>query len=222
MPTYRTDGPSFFVPLAARAKMEELYQTYLERLPPGTELLSVETSFGRTNVVQLGKPGAPALVLLHGRNACAPLVIPHFQELLPQFRLYAIDLPGQPNLSAEVRLPAQTNTYGQWMHELLSKLGIWYANLVGIDLGAYAILKSLQFDARRVAAAYLITPIGLHSANRWQHYWLLERPFSRFSKKPSPKNLRQLTEGLWQRPDEDLLAFWEELLPQYELDFSHL
>lgn len=222
MPNYLPRKASFFTTSLERGKMEALYQTYMDRLPADTEMLNVETSFGPTNVVHAGNPGAPALVLLHGRNACAPLLAAHFQFLLPDFRLFAVDLPGQPNLSAEVRLPAKTNAYGQWMHELLSKLGIWYANLVGVGLGAYAVLKSLQFDARRVAAAYLVSPLGLHSANRWQHYWQFQRPFRRFRNHPSPNNLNRLAKSVWEHPDEHLRTFWETILPRYRADTKYV
>lgn len=202
--------------------MEEVYQIYLNRLPTGTESLSIETSYGRTNVLRIGAPGDPALVILHARNGCAPLAIRHFLSLLPNFRIYAIDLPGQPNLSAEVRLPPKTAAYGQWMHELLSKLGIWYANLVGIELGAYAALKSLTFDARRVAAAYLMTPLGLHTTGKWRHYWGLQRPFSHFLRKPSAENLGKLASHMWQESDDDMLHFWKDVLPGYSSDLSYL
>lgn len=202
--------------------MEEVYQTYLDRLPAGAELLSIDTSYGRTNVLRIGEVGYPALVLLHARNSCAPLAIRYFLDLLPRFRIYAIDLPGQPNLSAEVRLPPRTNAYGQWMHELLSKLGVWYANLVGIELGAYAVLKSLKFDARRVAAAYLVTPLGLHSASKWQHYWWQQRPFFGIFQSSPTKKIRKLAYSTWEEPDDEVLGFWSEVLPFYRPDNSYL
>lgn len=224
MPTFLSNATSFFTADDARAKMEEVYQAYLDRIPTSTgiELLSIETSYGHTNVLQMGAPGDPALVILHARNSCAPLAVRHFLSLLPQFRIYAIDLPGQPNLSAEVRLPSQTNAYGQWLHEILSKLGIWYANLVGIELGAYAALKSLTFDARRVAAAYLVTPLGLHATGRWQHYWRQRRPIARFTHNPSPKKLEQLAKRMWQEVDDEMLDFWSIILPDYAPDYDYL
>lgn len=214
--------PSFFATPTARLKMEKAYQTYLDRLPAGAELLSIDTSYGSTNVLRIGTPGDPALVLLHARNACAPLAMHHFLDLLPHFRIYAIDLPGQPNLSVEIRLPPRTNAYGQWMHELLSKLGIWYANLVGIELGAYAALKSLTFDARRVAAAYLVTPLGLHTSSKWQHYWRQQRLFTRFLRNPLSGNLDKLASRMWQERDDEMLGFWEETLPNYSADLSYI
>lgn len=217
-----SNTPSFFKTSAAQAKMEEAYQTIVERLPGSSELVSIDTSFGLTNVVRMGITTGPALVLLHARNSCAPLMLRHFLALLPDFRIYAIDLPGHPNLSSEMRLLARTNAYGQWMYEVLSKLGIWHANLVGIDIGAYAVLKSLLFDARRIAAAYLITPLGLHTANRWQHYWQFQRPLQRYIRTPSPLNLRELADQLWQAPDEDMLSFWAAVLPDYTPDSSYL
>ncbi|MTB51013.1 hypothetical protein [Lewinella sp. W8] len=207
--------PSFFTSPAARASMEEEYHALVENLPPGVEFLNVETSFGTTNVLTMGTPGAPALVLLHGSNACAPLFLRHFLDLLPFMRLYAIDLPGHPNLSAEVRWPLETDACGQWMHEVLSKLSIWHANLVGVELGAYVALKSLTFDARRVGAAYLATPLGLHPACRWQYYWFRQRPLARFHRTPNAQTLGQLTRNTWHLPDEALLRFWKNTLPGY-------
>lgn len=209
---------SFFTNAAAKATMKTAYQSLLDTLPTSYELLSLETSAGQTNIVRLGPSDGTPLLLLHARHSCAPLILHQYAELLTQFRVYAIDLPGQPNLSAEVRLSVSTDAYGQWMFEILTRLGIWHATLVGVDLGAFVALKSLVFDERRIAAAYLIAPLGVHTEVWWRQYWYLQRPLQRFVRRRQVRHLHQLADVLWKEYDQETLTYWKAVLPGYSPD----
>lgn len=70
-----------------------LYDQCLSALPFQHEERLVETSFGTAHVVVCGPPDAPPLVMWHGMGLPAPFVLALFHSLIPQFRIYAPDMP---------------------------------------------------------------------------------------------------------------------------------
>lgn len=145
----------------AKVNIEKLYHQQLENLGVGYEFRLVETSFGNTNIIITGAVDKPPLVLLHGTNSCAPIALEGLLGLKNEFRIYAIDIIGQPNLSAATRLNKKDNTYGQWMYEILSCLNLWQVTLVGSSLGGFISWKTIVFDERRIANIFLIAPEGI-------------------------------------------------------------
>ncbi|QGY42204.1 hypothetical protein GM418_00595 [Maribellus comscasis] len=64
------------------------------------------------------------MVLLHDSNSCAPAAIEILIDLTRNFRIYAVDIPGQSNLNEEFLLDVNDNSYGKWMYEILSRLAV--------------------------------------------------------------------------------------------------
>lgn len=146
----------------AKKEFEELYHRKLNELPIRYEFMNIETTYGDTNIVITGQPDKVPLVLLHGYDGGLPVAIEVMIELADHFRIYTVNIPG---LSDECGLNSNDNSYGQWMYEILSRLGIRNVFLVGISLGGFVAIKFLAFDEKRVAKAFLISPAVIVKGN---------------------------------------------------------
>lgn len=151
---------SFFRKAETEKQFRKWYWKQLDELGRPYEVVKVETSFGNTQVVELGQAGAPPVLLLHAENSCAPIALTACVGLLDRFRVHAVDIIGEPNLSAPVRPALSNDAYGQWMYELQSRLGLRGAQGVGISFGAAILMKSLVFNPNAFKALHLISPLA--------------------------------------------------------------
>lgn len=172
--------PIFTTSQVAGRQVTDLYFEKLRDLQIPYEFQTVETSFGDTNVIVTGEVRKPPLVLVHGYYSCAPVAIEALQPLQAHFRIFAIDIPGQPNLSAAFRPAAHGTAYGQWLYEIVSRLQLSHAILVGISLGGYIAVKALACNSRKIAMAFLIAPAGLVSAAPFKYCLAIHRHLHRF------------------------------------------
>lgn len=200
--------------------MIRLYFQKLDELPIRYELMKIETTFGDTNLVITGPKEKPALVLLHDTNAFAPLAIEAMIGLINDFRIYAVDIPGHPNLSDEFRMNLKDNSYGEWMYEILSRLSIFNATLVGISLGGYITLKTLTFDENRIARAFLITPAGIVNSSRFMMALKLLFPIKWYRVTKNTKYVRHFFDNIYSETDEFAEAFLSMVTLNYGIDFS--
>lgn len=151
---------TYFISQKAREDFVNRYNTWLDKLNQAYEVVKIETSFGITNVILTGDEAKPPLVVLHAANSNGVCAIRSLKSLLSHFRVIVIDIIGQPNLSAEYR-PDNHKEYGLWLFEILTRLSIKNALLIGVDLGAYVAMEYFQFDQKRIQKAYLISPVGI-------------------------------------------------------------
>lgn len=137
------------------------YFNKLDELATPYQSTSIETSFGDTHIVLIGPKDKPPLVLLHETESNAALMIEAFKGLLQDFQIYAIDLLGEANLSAQFSLRKTDESCAQWMFELLTRLNIEEGTLVGLGKGGFIAWKSLSFLKNRIVHAFLIDPAGI-------------------------------------------------------------
>lgn len=211
---------SFFEHPEAKQRILQLYDSKLEELAISYEMQKIETSFGNTNIILTGPVDAPPLVLLHGSNGCAPVALEAMQGLINDFRIYAIDVVGQPNLSAEVRPDMKGNAYGQWMFEILTRLNIWKAILIGISFGGFISWKTLVFDDKRIKRAFFLMPAGIVNGSAWQLLTkvFLQMKLYRWRKKE--KYLLRFLNDVFTEKDSFALQFLSTLFLRYKMDFS--
>ncbi|PHN03977.1 alpha/beta fold hydrolase [Flavilitoribacter nigricans] len=207
---------------AARERILELYFDKLEELNISYDTCTIETSFGDTHIIMTGDKTAPPLVLLHGANGCAPIAIEALPGLLKDFRVYAIDIIGQPNPSAEFRPDIHTPAYGQWLQEILSRMHITGVTLVGISFGGLVSWKTLAFDERRIARAFLIVPAGIVNGNPIQALWKVFLPMKRYMATRKTKYVHRFLGALFTREDPFALRFLSEVFLHFSMDFSPL
>jgi len=213
---------SFFNNQQTKKDIELLYHNKLDELGIVYEFLKVETSFGDTNIIVTGHADKPPLVLLHGSNGCAPIGIEALIALVKDFRIYAIDIVGQPNLSAGIRPSMQNDDYGQWMFEILSRLNVWNVTLVGISFGGFISWKTLVFDARRISSTFLIAPAGIVNGNPLKAFWKIFLPMKLYKWRKNTKYVHQFLNELFTEEDEFAFAYLSKVFLHFEMDFSSI
>lgn len=153
------------------------YWHKLDELPVRYELMLIETTFGDTNIAITGTENKQALVLLHGATTSASLAFETLKELVNDFKIYAVALPDQPNPSAEIMLNLQDSSYGKWMFEILSRLGVLNVILLAFEWDGFVALKTLAFDEKRIAKTFLVAPVGIIKPN-WISFFFQSASFS--------------------------------------------
>jgi pimeloyl-ACP methyl ester carboxylesterase len=137
------------------------YDRMLTRWPVPHEELHIGTRYGDTFVLASGNRTAPPVMLLHGSASNALAWMADVGELSGRFRVYAVDLPGEPGRSAHTRPPWQGPAFADWLSDVLDGLGALQAALVGLSQGGWTALKFATACPERVAALILLAPGGV-------------------------------------------------------------
>ena len=125
------------------------------------EKLMVNTSYGETFIIGMGKKELPPLVLLHGSGMNSAMWIKEIDEYSQTHRVYAVDMPGEPGKSDERQLPFESDDFSNWLNEVFNALSIDRASIVGISLGAWLGTKFAIKYSDKVDKLVLLCPAGI-------------------------------------------------------------
>jgi len=81
--------------------------------------------------------------------------------LAKDFRVYAVDLIGEPGLSARTRYRPGTDEHALWLDDVFQALSLNAASLVGVSLGGWLALDYAIRRPARVKALALVCPAGI-------------------------------------------------------------
>jgi pimeloyl-ACP methyl ester carboxylesterase len=138
------------------------YRSVLGAWPVPHEEIRVPTCQGETFVVTCGPADAPTVVLLHGGATNSAMRNRNVQVWARMFRLYAVDIIGEPGFSAASRPPLSSDAYARWMDDVLAGLRLSRASFVGASFGG---LLALDYAIRRpVSVCALVLLICLETA----------------------------------------------------------
>ncbi|MBT3223402.1 MAG: alpha/beta fold hydrolase, partial [Proteobacteria bacterium] len=201
-----------------RCACHSFYDRCLAEIPRTTESTYVDTRFGQTHVLVLGPEGAPPLVMLHGIHAFAPDILAAHHDLADSFRIYAIDVVGQPGRSAEVRPPKFNSSYSDWLVDVLDGLGIDQAPIMGASYGGYIILQLMKYAPQRISRAALIVPVCVAPFRYRRMVRRVVLPSLAYQARPSKRVLGRVTRSMF-APGEESDPRIAELLANA---FSHI
>ena len=139
------------------------YREFLGNWPVKSEARRVATRQGETFVLVCGPEGAPPLVLLHGALGNAAMWKFDAPVWAEHFRLYLVDVIGEPGLSAPARPPLNIDVYADWLEDVLKGLGLERTSMVGESLGGWLALAWATRRPEAVERLALIVPGGLSS-----------------------------------------------------------
>jgi len=141
--------------------LQARYRELLALWPVPNEQLRLPTSQGETFVIASGDKPAPPLILLHGAGANSLSWMRDVGEWSKHFRVYAVDVIGEPGLSAPSRPPLASDAYAQWIGEIFDALSLTQADIVGISLGGWMALDFATRYPSRVGKLALLCPGGV-------------------------------------------------------------
>ncbi len=141
--------------------VRERYLQFLQRWPVPNKQLHVPTCEGETFVIAGGPEGAPPLLLLHGGAANSTSWMRDITAWAPHFRVYAIDLIGEPGLSAPSRPPLASEAYALWLDDVMRALSLTSASFVGVSLGGWLALDYATRRPERVESLAVLCPGGV-------------------------------------------------------------
>ncbi|GAB2947746.1 alpha/beta hydrolase [Micromonospora polyrhachis] len=163
---------------AGEREIQRAYREALDSWPVPAAHVRVPTREGETFVVVSGPAGAPPLLLLHGSGANTAMWQGDVAAWSRHFRVHALDLIGEPGLSAPSRPPLGSEAYARWLDDVLAGLGITEITIVGTSLGGWMALDYATRRPERITRLALLCPGGVGRQKMgWLAKALLLRPF---------------------------------------------
>jgi pimeloyl-ACP methyl ester carboxylesterase len=142
------------------------YDALVARWPSGHRSKDMETRYGTTRVHVCGPPDAPPLVLFHGYGATAAVWFATAGELSLNWRVMAVDRPGEAGRSAQGGHRMRAADIMQWIDDLRAGLRLETFALCGHSYGAWLALSYALRSPSRVRALALLDPTSCFARYR--------------------------------------------------------
>jgi pimeloyl-ACP methyl ester carboxylesterase len=136
------------------------YNAAMKRWPVPFEEMEIPGRFGMTHVVVSGPKDGPPLVLLHGYMATTAMWSPNIADFSRGYRVYALDVMGQPSKSLPTEPIRNAADYAAWVAETLDGLHLDRICLVGQSYGGWLALNFALAAPTRVQKLVLLSPGG--------------------------------------------------------------
>ncbi len=205
---------------AGKDAILSLYDQKLNALNIEYQTRMVSTSFGETHLITTGDPANPPLVLVHGSNGCAPIALETYPHLMEKYRVFAVDLPAQPNKSEGTRLSMNDLSYGYWMIELMEQLRISNVTMAGFSFGGLVILKTLLTNEAFVKEAFLASPAYIINGNPLSAFWKIFIPLKTYQKTKDPKQVEKFLKALFTERDPFAIEYLSWVFLHFDMDFN--
>lgn len=147
-----------------------MYDSLLQQWASPHETWCVPTRYGDTFVIASGEKTAPPLLLLHGAGMNSAMWLGEEREYSRSFRVYAVDIPGDPGRSDERQLPLKGSAYTEWLYDVFQALDLRQASLIGISLGAWLAVKFSVSFPDKVDKLALLCPSDRLALGERQRY----------------------------------------------------
>jgi pimeloyl-ACP methyl ester carboxylesterase len=155
------NSPSIYKSAAGEQTVMALYDELLAGWPIPYQERYLATRHGHTFVIASGPEGAPPLVLLHGAGSNSTIWAGDAAVYGRRYRVYAVDLPGEPGKSAPNRPEWDGPAFAEWLADVYDGLGLAQATLLGISQGGWTALRFAAAYPERVTALVLLSPGGV-------------------------------------------------------------
>jgi pimeloyl-ACP methyl ester carboxylesterase len=147
-----------FKTVAGEAAYLSAYDAAIKLWPVPYEEMDIPGRFGLTHVVACGPRDAPPLVLLHGYWATLTMWTPNVADFSESYRVYAVDVMGQPGRSIPDKPIRNAADYVAWLTSILNELKLDRVSLVGMSYGGWLSLTYAVAASDRVQKLVLLSP----------------------------------------------------------------
>jgi len=196
------------------------YDAMMAYWPVPYETMDIPGAYGCTHLVVCGPKDAPALVLLHGGRASLTMWSANIADLSREYRVYAVDIIGQPGKSIANTMFKKREDLIPWFSELLDALHIAKTNLVGQSYGGWFALAFALRKPERVNRIALISPAACFQRLNFQHALRGARMFF-FPSRAAMQSFKLWETYLPNIQSPENLAFFNLKTEQLYLGFKH-
>jgi pimeloyl-ACP methyl ester carboxylesterase len=191
------------------------YEQTLADWPVPAEHRRVPTREGDTFVLTSGPTEAPPLLLLHGSGSNAAMWMGDVTAWAQHFRVHAVDMIGEPGLSAPSRPPLGSTAYALWLDDVLDHLGLERTAIVGASLGGWLALDYATRRPDRVESLALLCPGGVGRQKiGFVFKALLYKPFGQWGMRRSIKSIAGVDPAATPEIAEYLTLTFTHFLPR--------
>jgi pimeloyl-ACP methyl ester carboxylesterase len=153
-------------------KLIDWYDAAVSRIDADLESVWVDTRFGRTHILAAGPQTGEPLFFLPGIAGAAPLFRRQLEGLSGRFRVYAVDLPGQPGRSDPYPPSFLDNSLVDWYCDVLDAIGLESAHVGGQSAGGGIAMRVGIEAPEYVRSVFMFGPTGLARARLPVKIWL--------------------------------------------------
>ncbi len=197
---------------ASREQLAAWYPRFRAKIPGELEERDIETRFGRTHVLFAGPKDAPPLLLVHGAMASSAHVLSELAPLARSRRIIAPDVLGQSAMSADVRLPLDSDSCGAWLGDVLDGVALSKADLLGVSWGGFIALRAAAAAPTRFSRLVLLVPAGIINTPPLPALWKVALPMLGWRMFGAS--------ALFTTLDEDWMRWIGEAFIHFKFDFS--
>ncbi|WP_048110011.1 alpha/beta fold hydrolase [Methanosarcina barkeri] len=134
------------------------YDAVLKLWPVPFEENDIITHFGTTHVIASGSKESPSLILLHATGTSSTMWFPNIGALSSTFRVYAIDIIGEPGKSHQSTLLRNREDCANWLGDVMQGLGLERTNIIGLSYGGWHTLNFSLFFPDRINKIVALAP----------------------------------------------------------------
>lgn len=190
-----------------------------ERLTLRYEELDVETRLGTTRLLAARheQRDLEPMLFIPGARTCGIFwdLRNHLHSLGEDYRIYLLDVVGQPSLSALSCPVLKSTEYGVWLDEVCEAIGFRRGTVVGASFGGLLIFKLAAVAPERISKAILCNPVGLS--------YISMKPMALYNTllpvfRPTRANVENfLSKIVFTPSDKPTGTLWNELVDYVEL-----
>lgn len=170
----------------------KFYEQYLKQFNLPIDREYVDTRFGKTHVLKMGKPDGKPLFIFQGGNCINPMTLSWFRGLLNEYMVYAPDTLGHPGYSDEVRISATDQSFAHWIEDLMTHFQIERCAFIGPSYGAGIILRLAAFLPEKIQCAVLVAPAGISLGSKAKMIKEILLPLLFYKMNGSAKSLKKI------------------------------
>ena len=148
------------------------YKDVVSKIDVEVESKFAQTRFGRTHMLVAGPADGEPLFLVPGVAGCAPIWRKQLPEFAKHFRVYALDIVGQPGKSDPVTPSFLDDQFSEWLVDVLDDLQIDRAHFAGTSVGGWIVMRFGIHSPERVNKIVMLGPTGLCRAQLPFKIWV--------------------------------------------------
>lgn len=160
-----------------KRRVISFYENLLEQWQQPSKQFSLKTSYGDAFVIESGEINSQAILLLHGSSTNSGMWLADIEVLSKHYHVFAIDIIGECGKSSGNRPSFKSDSYSDWLSEIVDKLGLNKVSLVGCSLGGWIAMDFAIKYPEKTEKLVLMATAGVVQVKAKTIFWIMITSF---------------------------------------------